>query len=133
VIKSRILLAMLFSLTALAPAGAGDRTDTVVTFKPGKTTFRYDGVIKGYQYPTFLIDARIGQTLKVTFKRTSTCQFVIAGPPKDAVFFDGYAKKDALSELIMISGRYRVTVYQMRTFARRGRKCWYGINIDLKN
>lgn len=132
-IKARILLAMLLSLTAVAPAGAGERKETVVTFKPGKTTFRYDGVIKGYQYPTFLIDARLGQTLKVKFKKTSTCQFVIAGPPKDAVFFDGYAKNDALSELIMISGRYRVTVYQMRVFARRGRKCWYGISIDLKD
>ena len=101
--------------------------------EPGKTTFRYDGVIKGYQYPTFLIDARIGQTMKVKFKKTSTCQFVIAGPPKDEVYFDGYANKDALSDVIMVSGRYRVTVYQMRVFARRGRKCWYGINIELKD
>ena len=50
---------------------------------------------------------------------------------KAAALLDGYAKKDALSELIMISGRYRVTVYQMRVFARRGRKCWYGINLSL--
>jgi hypothetical protein len=129
--KLTALIAFILMLATFSEALAGDRIDTVVTFKPGKTTFRQDGVIKGYQYPTFLVDARLGQTLKVKFKKSSTCQFVIAGPPKDAVFFDGYAKKDALSELIMISGRYRVTVYQMRAFARRGRKCWYGINLSL--
>ena len=132
-LKSRLLFVILLSLATISEAAADDRVDTVVTFKPGKTTYTHDGVIKGYQYPTFLIDARVGQTLKVSFKKTSTCQFVVAGPPKDAVFFDGYAKDDELDEQIKIAGRYRVTVYQMRAFARRGRTCWYGIKVELKD
>jgi hypothetical protein len=133
VLKSRLLLAILLSLATLSEAVAGDRVDTVVTFKPGRKTYSHDGVIKGYQYPTFLIDARVGQTLRIRFKKTSTCQFVVAGPPKDAVFFDGYAKDDEVNEPIKLAGRYRVTVYQMRVFARRGRRCWYGIKVDLKD
>jgi hypothetical protein len=120
-------------LAVAAASEAAERRETVVTFKPGKTTASYDGVIRGYEYPTFLIDAGLGQTLKIGFKKTSTCQFVVGGPPKDAVIFSGFTAKDVFSDLIMTSGRYRVTIYQMRAFARRGRKCWYGVKIELKD
>jgi hypothetical protein len=130
--KFSAVLSALIALSTISEASAG-RRQQVVVFKPDATTARYDGVVRGYNSADFFIDARAGQTLKVDFKKTSTCEFVIGGPPDGAVFFSGFTAKETFSEVLKKSGRYRATVYQMRAFARRGRKCWYVINIELKD
>ena len=103
-----------------------------VAFARGQTSATLTGSIKGDQSRTYLVDARAGQTLAVTLKSTrGSAEMNVWAPSGDTALSVGSADPYRFSKVLPASGRYRVQVYQMRAFARRGATASYALTIAV--
>jgi hypothetical protein len=127
------------SLTGLAIAGlalaqpALAQRQTVVSVAKSTGSQTLQGSIKGGQEHSYVVSARAGQTLTVEFKPSNaSAYFNVIAPGADAAMFVGSSKGNRFSDVLPISGPYRVQVYLMRNAARRGEVATYRINIGVR-
>ena len=123
-------------ITALVAAGlmlalpAAGQQKTVVSFAKGASSATKSGSIKGDQDASYLIDARAGQTLTVTLKRTKGSPYMnITAPGADEAMFIGSSAGNKFTGKLPADGRYTIMVYQMRATARRNETAGYSLTV----
>lgn len=135
------LLACMVPLSLLAAsvvAQAADEVRTeVVHFAKGASTTVIDGQIKGYGSVSYKIGASAGQTirLKLTTNHTAT-YFNLYGPGKgpgdEAIAVsDQQDPLNSYQGVLPADGEYSVSVYMMRSAARRNEVANYTLEIAI--
>ena len=121
------------TVLALATASIAMAQQTVpVTFARGQSSATLTGRITGDQDRNYTVDARAGQTLTVTLKATrGSVEMNVWAPGSDSAISLGSADPYRFSTVLPSNGRYRVQVYQMRAFARRGATANYALTIGV--
>ncbi|OYX78347.1 MAG: hypothetical protein B7Y82_03740 [Sphingomonadales bacterium 32-65-25] len=130
---TRALIWQLGLATALASAGVAAAQQAVpVTFAHGQNSATVTGSITGDQDRNYTVDARAGQTLTVSLKATrGSAEMNVWAPGGDSAMSLGSADPSRFSAVLPANGRYRVQVYQMRAFARRGATASYALTIAI--
>jgi hypothetical protein len=118
------------SLALAMPAAA--QQVVPVTFAKGKSSATVTGSIKGDQDRTYTVDARAGQTMTVTLKRTKgSPEMNIYAPGNDTAISLGATDPYNVKTVLPANGRYRIQVFQMRASARRGETASYALTIAI--
>lgn len=130
--KSGAMLAILLSLTTVAPVAAVEREKTV-RFKPGTTSAGYSDETRGPDLVSYFLDARAGQNLAIAFRANlESCVFVVRQPDGKDTVSDSYARAEKYTATLPDTGRYEVKVYQTRVTSYRDLICRYAINFEIK-
>jgi hypothetical protein len=118
------------SLVLAVPVAA--QQTVPVSFAKGKSSAVVSGSIKGDQDRTYTVDARAGQTMTVTLKATKgSVEMNVFAPGNDTAISLGSNDPYRFSGVLPTNGRYRIQVYQMRAFARRGETATYTLTIAI--
>jgi hypothetical protein len=103
-----------------------------VTFAKGKSAATVTGSIKGDQDRTYTVDARAGQKMTVTLKRTKgSPEMNVFAPGNDTAISLGATDPYNVKTVLPANGRYRIQVFQMRASARRGETASYALTIAI--
>ena len=117
-------------LLAALPAGAQQTTN--VAFAKGASSATLKGSITGDQDHTYFVDARAGQTMRVKLTATKgSAEMNVFAPGSDTALSLGAEDPYDVTAVLPVNGRYRVQVYQMRAFARRGETANYTLTISV--
>jgi len=126
----------LFTFVAIAgllvalPAAAQQTTN--VAFAKGTSSATLKGSITGDQDHTYFVDARAGQTMRVKLTATKgSAEMNVFAPGNDTALTVGAIDPYDFTTVLPVNGRYRVQVYQMRAFARRGATADYTLTIGV--
>jgi hypothetical protein len=129
---TRLLFSALAASALLAAVPAAAQQVVPVTFAKGKTAATVTGSIKGDQDRTYTVDARAGQTMTVTLKRTKgSPEMNVYAPGNDTAISLGATDPYNFTTTLPATGRYRVQVFQMRASARRGETASYALTIAI--
>ena len=119
------------ALLMALPASAQQTTN--VAFAKGASSATLKGSIKGDQDHSYLVDARAGQTMRVTLKSTKgSAEMNVFAPGNDTAISLGADDPYDVTAVLPTTGRYKVQVYQMRASARRGETANYTLTIRVE-
>jgi hypothetical protein len=117
-------------LAAAQPALAQQQSNVV--FARGQSSATLNGRIQGDGDYRYIVNARAGQTLTVTFKPNNTsAYFNVTAPGADSAMFIGSTSGNRFSGPVTVTGPHVVQVYLMRSAARRGATAAYTITIGV--
>jgi hypothetical protein len=129
---TRLLFSALAASALIAAVPAAAQQVVPVTFAKGKTAATVTGSIKGDQDRTYTVDARAGQKMTVTLKRTKgSPEMNVYAPGNDTAISLGATDPYNFTTTLPATGRYRVQVFQMRASARRGETASYALTIAI--
>jgi len=129
----RTLLTAIAAAALLTALPAGAQQTTNVAFAKGASSATLKGSIKGDQDHSYLIDARAGQTMRVTLKSTKgSAEMNVFAPGNDTAISLGADDPYDVTAVLPTTGRYKVQVYQMRASARRGETANYTLTIGVE-
>jgi hypothetical protein len=105
-----------------------------VHFDKGATSATIRGRITGYETVDYVVRAKAGQTLAVTFKTSNRMAYFNVLPPgSETALFVG--SMDATGEhyegKLPADGDYAIRVYQMRAAARRKESATYALDVSV--
>jgi len=129
---SNLLCVTLFAVSP-ALASEGIRKE-MVHFDKGATSATIKGRITGYETVDYVVRAKAGQTLAVTFKSSNRMAYFNVLPPgSETALFVG--SMDATGEhyegILPTDGDYAIRVYQMRAAARRKESATYTLDVSV--
>jgi len=129
---SSLLCVTLFAVSP-ALASEGIRKE-MVHFDKGATSATIKGRITGYETVDYVIPAKAGQTLAVTFKSSNRMAYFNVLPPgSETALFVG--SMDATGEhyegILPTDGDYAIRVYEMRAAARRKESATYTLDVSV--
>jgi len=142
---NRFLGAALAAALAFSAIGATAQEDTrtvEVHFAPGTTGISETDRIKGYQSVLYKVGAEAGQTMDITLstEHTSTYFNVYApgsGPGDQALAVSQFTENTMIPDInrfsgtLPASGEYTISVYMMRSAARRDEVAEYVMDISV--
>ncbi|HQR70154.1 MAG TPA: hypothetical protein PLE54_06100 [Burkholderiaceae bacterium] len=129
---SKALVTALAAAVLLLALPAGAQQTTNVAFAKGASSATLKGSIKGYQDHSYLVDARAGQTMRVTLTSTKGgAEMNVFAPGNETAISLGAVDPYDVSVVLPATGRYKVQVYQMRASARRGETANYTLTIRV--
>jgi hypothetical protein len=107
-----------------------------VQFQPGKSSKTIQGTIKGEQIADYLVNARAGQSMTVSFTTDNGGNsFNIFAPGKvpgnDEAFFIGETNNNSYKGTLPTSGDYLIRVGLVRSAARRNEVANYKLQISI--
>jgi hypothetical protein len=123
------------TLFAVSPAlAAEDISKEPVHFARGATSATIKGRITGYEIVDYVVGAKAGQTMAVTFKTSNRLAYFNVLPPgSETALFVG--SMDATGEhyegTLPADGDYAIRVYQMRASARRKESATYTLDVSV--
>lgn len=127
-----IAIASAAIVTAVVPALAADRTERV-QFATGTSSKTVRGTIRGYDSVNYLVRARAGQTLTISFQpNNASAYFNVWAPGADEALFVGSTSGNRYAGTLPSNGDYRVQVYLMRNAARRNESASYALTIGVR-
>ncbi len=120
-----------FALALSVPVAAQSPVQSKrVQFAPGKSSATITGTLKGEQTIDYLVGAKAGQTLSVSFKTSNPSGYFNVLPPTgDTAIFIGSSDGNSFTGKLPASGDTRVRVYLMRNAARRNEGTNYTLTI----
>ena len=120
----------LFGLAA-GPALAGRVTERV-KFATGASSATIKGSVKGYDTHNYLLGASAGQVMSVLFSaNNNACYFNLVEPGAESASHRGELDGNEYTGNLKLSGDYRIEVFLMRSEARRGKTCKFGIIFEV--
>jgi hypothetical protein len=127
--------AFLFAFAA-SPAAPSDRVKSdrvkTVQFPAGATSTTLRGTIKGHNGVDYVFEARAGQTLQMLFEPSNrSCYFNLWEPGAAEASHIGSTSGNEFGKTLALDGTYKAQVYLMRSAARRGQTCRYGLSIEI--
>ena len=130
---TRILVLALVATSVLLSQPAGAQQETVVAFAKGASSATLKGSIKGDQDHSYLVDAHAGQTMTVKLTATKgAAEMNVMAPGNDTAISLGSPDPYNVTVVLPTTGRYKVQVYQMRAFARRGETANYTLTVGVE-
>jgi hypothetical protein len=129
--KNALILATIAATMMVSyPVFAQQKTNVV--FARGQSSATLKGQIKGNADHSYIVNARAGQTLTVSFKPTNaSAYFNVTAPGADSALFIGSTSGNRFSGPLTTSGPHVVNVYLMRNAARRNESAAYSITIGV--
>jgi hypothetical protein len=122
------------TLHAVSPAlAAEDIRKEAVHFDQGATSATIKGRIKGYEID-YVVRAKAGQTLAVTFKNSNRTACFNVLPPRSetALFVDSMdATGEHYEGTLPADGEYAIRVYQVRAAARRKESATHTLDVSV--
>ena len=121
-----------------AVASAQDTRSIDVRFAPGSSGASLSDRIVGYESVLYRVGAEAGQTMRVTLSTEHTATYFNVYTPGSGPGDEALAvgqNTDPLNEWtgeLTVSGEYTVSVYMMRSAARRDERSDYTINISVE-
>lgn len=129
---TKVFFTALAASALLVAVPASAQQVVPVTFAKGKSAATVTGSIKGDQDRTYTVDARAGQKMTVTLKRTKgSPEMNVYAPGNDTAISLGTTDPYNFTTTLPATGRYRVQVFQMRATARRGATASYALTIAI--
>jgi len=129
----------LFAASVIAEAR--DLRTEQVRFKPGQTGTSIAGKIVGYESISYLLGAEAGQVMTVTLKPSNLATYFNvyapgSGPGDQALATGDRAgpmspKLNMFKGKLPASGQYTISVYMMRSAARRNERSNYTLNVSV--
>lgn len=97
-------------------AGASAQSKVNVRFAPGKTIGYYNGTIKGAKYIDYVLRAKAGQTLRVTFPKNTGAPvyFNVMRSGSQEAMSDDARESQSFRGLLPDDGAYVVRVYMAK-------------------
>ncbi|TMV82945.1 SH3 domain-containing protein [Thioclava sp. BHET1] len=103
-----------------------------VTFAPGASGTTIEGRIRGNEGVTYILGARAGQRMRITFTPSNaSANFNLFAPGQATAIFMGAAGGHSFDGVLSDSGDYRIQVYLMRNAARRNESASYKIRFAI--
>ncbi len=103
-----------------------------ISFKPGASSTRLKGTIKGDQTVDYQVRARAGQSITVTFKPGNlSAYFNILPPRSDEALFIGSTSGNRFEGTLPADGTYTIRVYLMRNAACRHETAQYTLDVGI--
>ncbi|NTW73499.1 MAG: hypothetical protein HGB29_01380 [Chlorobiaceae bacterium] len=128
-----VLMLLIQALRADAATSDGIRTQRIKPVE-GPTTI-IKGALRGYESVSYLIGARSGQRLKITLKSSNAANyFNLYAPgkgPGDEAMHIGELSDNHFEGTLAESGDYAVSLFLMRSAARRNETARYTLEITL--
>jgi hypothetical protein len=127
----RIFIASTLSCAAAFCYAQGARQERV-SFKPGSSSATVSGAIQGDQIVEYVLGAKAGQTMTVSMKTSNGANYFNVLPPgSDAAIAIGSTVGTKWSGTLPASGDYRISVYLMRSAARRNETAKYTLTVGI--
>jgi hypothetical protein len=133
-----LTLIMAFCITA---ADAGDTRTEHVRFQGGHTGTSIRGKIVGYESVSYVLGAEAGQTMTIALKPSNSATYFNVyepgkGPGDQALANSGItgptmADLNRFKGKLPTSGEYTISVYMMRSAARRKERSNYTLVISI--
>jgi len=122
----------LVALAMPAIAQAPVRSERV-QFARGTASKVIKASLKGYDMVDYLVGARAGQTMNVTFRTSNASSYfnILAPGSGDSAMFVGSTAGNYFSGRLPASGDYRIRVYLMRNAARRNEVANYTLTLSV--
>lgn len=124
------------ALQSAAPAFGADST-TTIHFAHHATEATLSGGVKGYDSANFLIGAKAGQEMKVSFRPSNASCYINVWPPgqrpggSGSAIFIGSTEGNEFGGTLSQDGTYMVQAYLMRNEARRGTTCKFDLVVSI--
>jgi hypothetical protein len=129
------ILAMLLALAAvlLGPAHADEVKRERVKFQSGASEATLKSSIKGYTSHEYVLGAKAGQVMTISFKTDNGSAYFNVMPPTGdtALYVGSSGDPDSFAGTLPADGDYVVQVYLMRNAARRDEVANYTITIGI--
>lgn len=133
-IRFRAIL-LLAAAAALQPAAAqlpAATRSVDVAFARGASGDHYEGRLVGYETVDYLVRAERGQRMTIRFSsRNGESFFSLYGPGDGEALHDGTVSGGTYDQILAVSGPYRIRVYLMRNFARRGDASRHMLDLNV--
>jgi len=130
---SKALFTALAAAVLLLALPASAQQQTNVAFARGASSATLKGSITGSQDHSYFVDARAGQTMRVTLVSTKGgAEMNVFAPGSDTAISLGAVDPYDVTVVLPATGRYKVQVYQMRASARRGETANYTLTIRVE-
>lgn len=136
-----LLAAGLGAGLAAAPAAAWEHRETLAAFPPGASGVSQRGRIVGDQSVSHLVAVAAGRRLHVELQASNAATFFNVYPPGKGPGDEALANSgltgpltpwiNAFDGAAPVTGLYRITVYMMRSAARRGEASDYALRLDV--
>ena len=140
--KGLLALALVGGLCAFGPAASAQdiRTEQVL-FEPGQHGARITGAITGRESVSYIVGTEAGQTMTVSLVPSNLATyFNVYAPgsgPGDAALATGQLTGPMMPDLnrfdgvLPMSGEYTISVYMIRSAARRNERSDYTLDISV--
>ncbi len=130
-----LALACLLIGLAVSASGADQITTVPVHFAKGASSATQKGHFSGYDSVHYTLEAKAGQTLRVSVSGNSNANFNVYKPgdePGAAEAIGSGGVATPWEGALPASGEYIVQVYQMRASARRGEKIDFSVQLAVR-
>ena len=126
------ILAGAVILLAAGSVGAQEIREERIRFERGASSATVEGTITGYQTVDYVLGARGGQTMDVSFETDHLASYFNVLPPdSETALFVGSTGGTTWSGLLPDDGDYRIRVYLMRSAARRDESAVYTLSVSI--
>ena len=103
-----------------------------VSFKAGTSSATIKGSLKGDETVDYLLNARAGQTMRVSLKGSNAANYFNVLPPgSEAAIAIGEALGNEWTGTLPADGDYRIRVFLMRSAARRNEVSEYTLSVGI--
>ncbi len=127
-----VIAALLLAPAASLAARADGVTVSRLRFEPGASSTVVRGRIAGYDVRNYVVSARAGQRMTVTFAtRNLSASFNVLPPGSSEAIFIGSSAGNSFTGRLDRSGDYVVSVGLMRSAARRGAVADYTLKVAV--
>lgn len=126
------LAAVWIAWLGLQVQASGDIRTVPVHFKKGTSQATIKGQIKGRETVDYVLQARAGQTMTVSFKANNlSAYFNVLPPGSEEAIFIGQVAGERFEGKLPKDGEYRIRVYLMRAAGRRNESAHYTLAIKI--
>lgn len=130
--RTMALKGVMAAALVLAASPAAAQREARVTFAPGAAAATLDGRIRGNEGVTYILGARAGQRMRITFTPSNaSANFNVFAPGQATAIFMGAAGGHSFDGVLPATGDYRIQVYLMRSAARRNESASYKIRFAI--
>ncbi len=135
--RNKLILGVLsITLSCLWPVQhvmAAGKNVVAVQFAQGAAGVVLTGVVKGYDYIDYQIQASAGQIMNVTMQPSNLANYFNILPPgsRNAAMFIAGGGHESFERMLPSDGVYAVRVYLMRAAARRNESSHFTLSINV--
>ncbi|EGO7253091.1 PPC domain-containing protein [Salmonella enterica] len=128
-IGKTVFLLALFTSTCFA---AGKNVN--VELRKGHNSAQYSGIIQGYDYDTYIFQAKKGQQLQVSISNEGADTYLFGPGISDSIDLskNSQALNDNGQYMLPASGHYELRILQTRNDARKNKAKKYRVSIQIK-
>jgi hypothetical protein len=130
----RCIFLLIAAMTGVSSALAQDEIRKErISFERGTSLATVEGSITGYESVDYLVGAKAGQDISVTFETDHSSSYFNVIPPdeENVAVFIGSTSGNSYSGQLDLDGDWKIRVYLMRAAARRDETANYSLTVSV--